>query len=57
MDLAGDDQVPWIPKVVAVLYTTGQAILDEMKNGNNITVTIKFCHDCKPVEKGFKSTK
>jgi len=57
MDLAGDDQVPWIPKVVAVSYTTGQAILDEMKNGNNITVTIKFCHDCKPVEKGFKSTK
>jgi len=57
MDLAGDDQVPWIPKVVAVSYTTGKAILDEMKNGNDIRVTIKFCHDCEPIETGFKSTK
>ena len=55
MDLAGDDKVPWIPKVVAVSYHTGQAILDEMKNGNEVTVTIKFCHDCPAYESGFKS--
>ena len=56
MDLAGDDLVPWIPKVIAVSYKTGQAILDEMKNGNDITLTIKYCHECKPIESGFKST-
>ena len=55
MDLAGDDKVPWIPKVVAVSYITGQAILDEMKNGNEVTITIKFCHDCPAYESGFKS--
>ena len=55
MKLAGDDRVPWIPKVIAVSHKTGKAIVDEMKNENDITVTIKFCHVCKPVETGYKS--
>ena len=55
MKLADNDEVAWIPKVVAVSYTTGQAILDEIKNINDITVSIKLCYVCKPIEAGFKS--
>ncbi len=57
MTLAGDNLLPWIPKVVAVSYKTGQTILEEIqRHGCDSTVTIKFCHDCEPIESGYKST-
>ena len=55
MKLAKNAKDPWIPKVVAVSYTTGQAILDEINDKNGTTVTIELCYVCKPIETGYKS--
>ena len=55
MKLAKNAKDPWIPKVVAVSYTTGQTIMNEIKNKNGTTITIELCYVCKPIEAGFKS--